>query len=95
MLVTEGHRFERQYDFARFIHRLNRFLETGRGRNDAELTTGTYMNCRPCYGYPADTGDKCGLLVSLLANANRFSLRRYTLIADVDIVGACREVLAG
>ena len=48
VLVAEGHRFERKDRFARFVHWLDRFLETRRGNDRAELTVGIND-----YSYPA------------------------------------------
>ena len=38
-LVAEGDRLQRQDSFARFVHRLDRFLEPGRGGSNTKLTS--------------------------------------------------------
>src|SRR5260370_22429507 len=44
VLVAEGHRFERENRFARLVHRLDRFLEPGRGWCRAKLAAAIYDN---------------------------------------------------
>ena len=49
VLVAEGDRLEREDRFARLVHRLDRFLESRRGNDRAEVTVGIYD-----YGYPVE-----------------------------------------
>src|SRR3954464_12093967 len=68
-LVMEGYRFKRQNRFTRFIHRLDRLLETPRGRRHAKLTEVVYHHWIACNGCSADPGDKSSLLSSCPAYA--------------------------
>jgi hypothetical protein len=87
MLVTEGHRFQFQDRFAGFIHRLNGFLETLRGKNCAEMSAGVDDNANASWNAcSADSGNKNCSLCSLPADANRIEFPSNTFITDVDIV---------
>ena len=87
MLVVEGHRFQRKNCFARFVHRLNRILESLRRNHCTQVAIGIddhpYASCNR---YPTNAGDKCGALSSSRADADRVGITSYTTVTDIDIV---------
>src|SRR5207249_5991693 len=94
-LVAEGDRFERENRFARLIHRLNRFLETRRGDDRAEVTVGIYDHSYTSSdGYSADSGDKCVLVNFFRADTNSPGLATSTSVAYIDIVITVGEAVA-
>src|SRR3984893_15036369 len=86
MLVAEGHRFQRQDRFARFVHRLDLVLESLRGRRHPKLTAGAYNNCCACNRYSMNASNKCGGVRSCRADADVVGLSCRALAADVDVV---------
>src|SRR5262249_58407865 len=59
MLITEGHRFERENRFARLVHRFDLVLETLRRDDRAQLTVSIdYYPDTPCNGDATDAGDR-------------------------------------
>ena len=96
LLVTKGHWFKRKNRFARFVHRLNLVLESGRRLDRAKLTVGSYHHCYTWWdGCPTDALYVGGLLNSSLANANSVRLDRQAGRADVNVVVASLEIGAG
>jgi hypothetical protein len=96
LLVAKGDRFEGEDRFARFIHWLDHFLETRRGRSRAELAIGTdSYSYTSCYSDPTDASDKGGSLRSYRADADLIRFAGHTRAADIDIVTASGEVHAG
>src|SRR5437899_2810061 len=96
VLVTEGHRFEREDRFACLVHRFDRVLETLRGDNRAEMAAG--INNDPDTSsnrYSTNPGDKGFRLSSCRANANRIGVTRSTRVADLDIAVAIEESRPG
>ena len=97
MLVAEGHRFQRENRFARFVHRLDLVLETRRGYGRAEMTVGVYNNCYTCWnGRATNAGDKGVLMGSVSCRCGWFWSHLATpIVADVDIVIARGEITTG
>src|SRR6266849_3654499 len=94
-LVVEGDRFQREDRFAGLVHGLNRFLETLRGNDRAEMTVGVYDYCYTCWnGCPSDSGDKCSRLILYPADTNSARLASQTSIADVDVFVAGGKIAA-
>src|SRR5207245_534299 len=92
VLVAEGHRFKREDRFACLIHRLNRVLETLRGRCHAKLTVAIYNNSRARNGRPANASDECRSLRSLLADTNGIGFPSNTSVKNIDVVTARGEI---
>ena len=94
VLVAEGHRFERENRFARFVHRFDLVLETRRGSDRAELTVGiddySYASGN---GGATNAGDK-GARREFLASPMRIVLDSpaSATIADIDVVTARGEI---
>ena len=96
MLVAEGHRFEREDRFARFVHRFDSVLETRRGDDRAEVAVGVdnYPD-PPCHRYPINAGDIGVFVSSFCADADLGQVARETAVADIDIVTASGESATG
>src|SRR5439155_22584083 len=92
-----SYRSQRQNRFARFLHRLNRFLETGRGCSRAKMSTviddNGHAGGNSC---PTDSRDKCFCVYSARADADSFRLGpRTAYVTDVDIVYARGDIKPG
>src|SRR6266481_2973500 len=85
----EGHWFERENDFAGFVHRLDRVLETLRGSDRPELAAGVYEDWHAFWtGFARNASEIGGRLGSLRANADRVRLGSNPFVADINIVVA-------
>src|SRR5438270_11320093 len=96
MLVTEGHRLERENRFARLVHRLNLVLETLRGNYGAEVTVGidNYLYTSG-HRRPANAGNKGACLSSYCADPDGVGLGRHAGVANINIVTAGRKLGTG
>src|SRR5439155_24092189 len=89
MLVAERYRFERQDRFARFIHRLNRVLETLRGNDRAKLTIAiNYYPDTPCNSDATDARDKGPTVSCCRADADGSEFVNSSPTFDVDVITA-------
>src|SRR4029077_19640897 len=92
----EGDRFERENDFAGFVHRLDRVLKTLRGSDRPELAVGIYEDWHAFWtGFARNASEIGGRLGSLRANADCVRLDSNPFVADIDIVTARSEIRAG
>src|SRR6516165_3505947 len=91
-LVPKRHWFQRQDRFARFVHWLNRFLETRRGDNGAEFTGAPNDDSYPArHGCPRNARDEGARLRSALADADGLRFTSDTVITDIDIIAPRSE----
>src|SRR5437667_872383 len=92
-LVAKRDRFEREDNFTGLIHRLDLVFEPLRGDDGAEMTVGIddypYASSD---GRPTNAGDKRMRLSSFCANADVIGLASFTLVANIDVVTAGREI---
>lgn len=87
MFIAKGHRLQRQDRFAGFIHPPDRFLESRRGDDRAELALVVDNNPDAARnGRTADAGDIGGSVSFCAANADGVGLLRHAFVTDVDIV---------
>ena len=95
LLITEGHRFERENSFARFVYGFDVVLETRRG---------SYLPVAHCVNHymasslprcPTNASDKSAVVRALSADADFVGLARHSRVADIDVVTARGEILTG
>src|SRR5262249_35750164 len=92
----ESHWFQRKDGFARLIHRLNRFLETGRGGGRAEVTSAIDQDRDAAgHSHAKNAGDISVLMSWFGADADGFGFARRTNVTDINIVTASSEIEAG
>src|SRR2546426_7547280 len=94
LLVAETPWFKRKDGFARLVDGLDLIFETLRGGCRAKLTGGVYFNGYACNSCSADAGDK-RFRLSSRADTDGVGLGRNTLVTNIDIVTARREIVAG
>ena len=93
LLVTEGHRLEREDRFARLVHRLDLVLVAGRGGEGTQVTVSVDHHAYTArHRFSADPCDIGRLLSAHGADPDRVGLRRHSHIANLDVIAPRRQI---
>lgn len=95
LFVVESHGPKIHQAIAAFRHLVNVLLVPSRGLNCAKLAIRVDQHCGTAsHVHPADARDECASLIGWIANSNYIGIAACPLIANLDVLGTSRDVVA-